>query len=81
MTPEEWISHWTGKTYVEMTPREIIESNIRSDLSRIKTILDFPSMRSQKELVYELNGLYAMLIRWQYILHMLDAGERSSEKL
>lgn len=82
-TAHLWVDEFTGQTYGEMKPREIIESQIKHCMKGLEIHLGGGFRDNVKQLRNVLDsakGQYDMLENWLYILHMFDLGQTTIEK-
>ena len=82
-TSDSWIHEFTGDTYGDMEPGEILESEINHILKSMRTDLEFPSLvKSNKTSIKnhfdKINGQMDMLENWFYIYAHYKKGVKTT---
>jgi hypothetical protein len=77
-TSDLWINEFTGKTYGEMNPAEILESQINHCLKSMMNEFDFKprTLKDYKRAYENFESQYSMLSNWIYIYAKYNKGLR-----
>lgn len=82
-TSDDWIKTWKednlGHTWGEMSPRQICEGQVKSQLRSIEGILQMP-YGDPNWVLKRIGDAFDMLKNWQYLLHCVTLINENAQR-